>query len=74
MHKYIYNQYITIKNIIIYKFMLIQISLRSYRTYSYSEIPTGITDQKDTQSFILIHHSGYFRITKGIPRPVIINE
>ena len=26
------------------RLMLIQISRRSYRTYSYSEIPTGITD------------------------------
>ena len=56
------------------RLMLIRISRRSYRTYSYSEIPAGITDQNDTHSFILIHHSGYFHITKGIPRPVIINE
>ena len=45
----------------------------SYRTYSYSKIPVGITDQNDTHSFTLIHHSGYFHMTKGIPRPVIIN-
>ena len=36
--------------------------------------PVGITDQNDTHSFTLIPHSGYFHITKGIPRPVIINE
>ena len=54
--------------------MLIRISRRSYKTYSYSEILVGITNQNDTHSFTLIHHSGYFHITKGIPRPVIINE
>ena len=56
------------------RLMLIRISRRSYRTYSYSKIPVGITDHNDTHSFILIHHSGHFHITKGIPRPVIIND
>ena len=46
----------------------------SYRAYSYSEIPVGITDQNDTRLFTLIHHSGYFHITIGIPRPVLINK
>ena len=46
----------------------------SYRAYSYSEIPVGITYQNSTHSFTLIHHSGYFHITKGIPRLVIIND
>ena len=54
--------------------MFIRISRRSYRAYSYSEIPVGITDQNDTHLFTLIHHSGYFHITMGIPRPVLINE
>ena len=54
--------------------MLIQISRRSYRTYSYSEVLVGITDHNDIHLFILIHHSGYYHITMGIPRPVIINE
>ena len=55
-------------------FMLVQISRRSYRAYSYSEIPLGIIDQNDTPLFTLIHHSGYYHINMGIPRPVIINE
>ena len=55
-------------------FMLIQISRRSYRTYSYLEVPVGITDQNDIHLFILIHRSGYYHITMGISRPVIINE
>ena len=55
-------------------FMLVQISRRSYRAYSYSEVPVGTTDQNDTQLFTLIHRSGYHHITMGIPRPVIINE
>ena len=46
----------------------------SYRAYSYSEVPVGITDQNDTHLFTLIHHSGYYHITMGIPRSVIINE
>ena len=46
----------------------------SYRAYSYSEIPVGITDQNDTRLFTLIHHSSYFHITMGIPRPVLINK
>ena len=55
-------------------FMLVQISRRSYRAYSYSELPVGITNQNDTHLFTLIHHSGKSHITMGIPRPVIINE
>ena len=39
-------------------FMLVQISRRSYRDYSYSEVPVGTTDQNDTHFFTLIHHSG----------------
>ena len=54
--------------------MFVQISRRSYRAYSYSEIPVGIIDQNDTQLFTLIHRSGYHHITMGIPRLVIINE
>ena len=53
-------------------FMLVQISRRSYRAYSYSELPIGITDQNDTHLFTL--NSGWSHITMGIPRPVIINE
>ena len=56
------------------RLMFIRISRRSYRTYSYSEIPVGITDQNDTHLFTLIHYSGYFHITMGIPRPVLINN
>ena len=55
-------------------FMLVQISRGSYRTYSYSEVPVGITDQNVTHLFTLIPHSGYYHITVGIPRPVLINE
>ena len=51
-------------------FMLIQIS----RAYSYSEVPVGTTDQNDTHLFTHIPHSGYYHITMGIPRPVLINE
>ena len=51
-----------------------RVSRRSYRAYSYSEIPVGITDQNDTHSFPLIHYSGYYHITMGIPRPVLIIE
>ena len=54
--------------------MFIQISRRSYRTYSYSEIPVGITDQNDAPLFTLIHDLGYYHIIKGIPRPVLVNE
>ena len=54
--------------------MLVQISRRSYRAYSYSEVPVGTTDQNDTHLFTRIPHSGYYHITMGIPRPVIINE
>ena len=54
-------------------FMLIQISC-SYRAYSYSEILVGITDQNNIHLSTLIHHSGYYHIIMGIPRPVIINE
>ena len=55
-------------------FMLVQISRRSYRAYSYSEVPVSITDQNDTHLFTLIPHSGYYHITVGIPRPVLVNE
>ena len=54
--------------------MFIRDSRRSYRAYSYSEIPVGITDQNDTPPFPLIHYSGYYHITMGIPRPVLINK
>ena len=54
--------------------MFIRDSRRSYRAYSYSEIPIGITDPHDTPSFPLIHYSGYYHITMGIPRPVLINK
>ena len=55
-------------------FMLVQIFRRSYRAYSYLEIPVGITDQNDIHLFTHIPHSGYYHITMRIPRPVIINE
>ena len=55
-------------------FMLVQISRRSYKAYSYSEVPVGTIDQNDTHLFTRIPHSGYYHITMGIPRPVIINE
>ena len=55
-------------------FMLVQISRRSYRAYSYSEVPVGTTDQNDTHLFTCIPHLGYYHITMGIPRPVLINE
>ena len=55
-------------------FMLVQISRRSYRAYSYSEVPVGTTDQNDTHLFTRLPHSGYHHITMGILRPVIINE
>ena len=55
-------------------FMLVQFSCRSYRAYSYSEVSVGIIDQYDTHLCTLIQHSGYYHITMGIPRLVIINE
>ena len=55
-------------------FMLVPISRRSYIAYSYSEVLVGITDQNDTHLFTLIPHSGYYHITVGLPRPVLINE
>ena len=55
-------------------FMLVQISRRSYQAYSYSKVPVGTTDKNYTPLFTRIPHSGYFHITIGIPRPVIINE
>ena len=55
-------------------FMLVQISRRIYRAYSYSEVPVGTTDQNDTHLFTLIHHLGYYHVTMGITRLVIINE
>ena len=55
-------------------FMLVRISRRSYRAYSYSEVPVGTTDQNDTHLFTRIPYSGYYHITMGIPRPVIINK
>ena len=51
-----------------------RISRRSYRASSYSEIPVDITDQNDTPSFPLIHYLGHYRITMGIPRPVLTSE
>ena len=51
-----------------------QISRRSYRDSSYSEIPVGITYQNDTPSFPLIHYSGHYHVTMGIPRPVLTSE
>ena len=36
--------------------------------------PVGITDQNDTPLFPLIHYSGYYHISMGIPRPVLINK
>ena len=61
IQKYAYN-----------RLMFIRVSRRSYRAYSYSEIPVGITDQNDTHLFPLIHYSSYYHITMGIPRPVLI--
>ena len=55
-------------------FILVQISRRSYRAYSYSEVPVGTTDQNDTHLFTRIPHSGNYHIIMGILRPVIINE
>ena len=54
--------------------IFIRVSHRIYRAYSYSEIPVGITYQNDTHLFPLIHYSGYYHITMGIPRPVLIIE
>ena len=54
--------------------IFIRVSRSSYRAYSYLEIPVGITDQNDTPSFSLIHYSGYYHITMGIPRLMLINE
>ena len=75
MHSY--NKHITITDIrnfmhSYHGLMLIRISRRSYRAYSDSEICIGITDHNDTPSFPLIHYSGYYHITMGIPRPVLI--
>ena len=55
-------------------FTLVQIFRRSYRAYSYSEVPVGITDQNDTHLFTRLPHSGYYHITMGILRLVITNE
>ena len=55
-------------------FMPVQISRRSYRAYSYSEVLVGTTNQNDTHLFTRIPHSDYSHITIGIPRPIIINE
>ena len=55
-------------------FMLVQISRMSYRAYSYSEVLVGITDRNVTRLFTLIPHSGYYHITVGLPRPVLVNE
>ena len=52
-------------------YMLVQISHRSYRAYSYSEVPVGTKVQNDTHLFTLIPSSGYYHITMGIPRPVM---
>ena len=55
-------------------FILVQISRRSYRAYSYSKVPVGTKYQNGTHLFTRIPHSGYYHITVGIPRPVLINE
>ena len=55
-------------------YMLVQISRRSYKAYSYSEVPVCTTDHNYTHLFTRISHSDYSHITMGIPRPVIINE
>ena len=55
-------------------FMLVQISRRSYKAYSYSEVPVGITDQNNIHLFTFIPHSGYYHRTVGIRRPVLVNE
>ena len=55
-------------------FMLVQISRRSYRAYSHSEVPVGTTDQNNTHLFTHLPHSGYYHITMRIPRPDIINK
>ena len=55
-------------------FMLVQISRRSYRVYSYSKVLVGTTYQNDTHFFTRIPHSDYYHITMGIPRLVLINE
>ena len=38
--------------------MLVQISRRSYKAYSYSEVPANITAQNVVHLFTLIRHSG----------------
>ena len=53
-------------------YMFIQVSRRSYRAYSYLEIPVRITDQNDTPQFPLIYSSDYYHIITGIPGPVLI--
>ena len=81
MHVHIYVQHITITDIknfmhsyhrFIQVLIFIQVSRRSYRAYSYLEIPVGITNQNDTPLFPLIHYPDYYHITMGIPRPVLI--
>ena len=54
------------------RLIFIRVSRRSYRAYSYSEIPESITYHNDTHLFPLIHYPGYYHITMGIPRPVLI--
>ena len=54
------------------RLIFIQVSRRSYRAYFYSEIPEGITDKNDTHLFPLIRYPGYYHITMGIPRHVLI--
>ena len=80
------TELILIQNLYLYnKLIFIRDSHRSYRAYSYAELMlitdlclfgtlVGVTELNDTPSFPLIHYSGYYHITMGIPRPVLINE
>ena len=61
IQKYAYN-----------RLMFIRVSRRSYRVYSYSEIPVGITNQNDTHLFPLIYYSSYYHIIMKILRAVLI--
>ena len=67
--------------------MLVQISRRSYRAYTYTEVPIGTIElilvqrypwvhleQNDIHYYSLIYYSDSYHITVGIPRPVIRNE
>ena len=62
------------QNLYLYnRLIFIQDSHRSYRAYSYSEIPVGI-HIRTTPSFPLIQYSSYYHITMGTPRLVLIIE